>query len=270
MISIKKLNFDYKKQKRLFVDFSLDVETGSIVGVLGKNGAGKSTLLKIIAGLRTPHTGNVNVNGFDPGKRSPNFLADLYMVPEDFTLPNISIDCYIRATVPLYPSFDLEKLERIFSEFELKKTDNLNRLSHGQRKKFLIAFALASNCKVLLFDEPSNGLDIPSKSVFRKILVSSVSDEQLVLISTHQVKDIDTIIDKVLVIEEGEIVYQENMEDVSRKLYFDTVTSLQGLENLLYHEVCPMGYRVIVPVTQNEESQIDMELLFNAIINKKI
>ncbi|MDD4921302.1 MAG: ABC transporter ATP-binding protein [Bacteroidales bacterium] len=270
MISIKNLHFNYKKQKPLFADFSLEMETGQIVGLLGKNGAGKSSLLKIVAGLRTPHTGELIVNGFNPGKRDPHFLADLYMVPEDFTLPSITIGCYVNATAPLYPSFETDKLEKILSEFELEKNENLARLSHGQRKKFLIAFALASNCKLLLLDEPTNGLDIPSKSIFRKILVSSVSDEQLVLISTHQVKDIDAIIDKVVVIDEGVIVYQETMADISRKLNFETVVSLDGKDQVLYHEKCPMGYRVIIPANDGQESVIDMELLFNAIINKKI
>ncbi len=91
----------------------------------------------------------------------------------------------------------------------LKK--NLNGLSHGQRKKFLIAFALSTNCSLLILDEPTNGLDIPSKSLFRKILVSSVAEEQLVLISTHQVKDIETIIDTIVVLDEGKIMYNETV-----------------------------------------------------------
>ena len=154
------------------------------------------------------------------------------------------------------------------AEFDLLRSANLNKLSHGQRKKFLIAFALSTNCKMLVLDEPTNGLDIPSKSQFRKILVSSVTDEQLVIISTHQVKDIDTIIDKVVVIDNGNIIYNENTEDITQKLNFDMVNSLVGVENVLYSEQCPLGYRIIVPATFNSESNIDLELLFNAIINK--
>lgn len=271
MISINNLEFSYKKkQKPLFKGFSLEIEAGRIVGLLGKNGAGKSTLLKIIAGLKTPSTGELEINGHNPGKRSPNFLAEIYVVPEEFSLPPISINCYISATAPLYPSFDEVKLEKLLGEFELKRSEHLNHLSHGQRKKFLIALALASNCKILLLDEPTNGLDIPSKSIFRKVLVSSVSEEQLVIISTHQVKDIDAIIDQVVVIDEGKIVFLENMMDITRKFHFETISSLNNTENVLYHEKCPMGYRVITPAIENEESVIEMELLFNAIINKKI
>jgi len=238
--------------------------------LLGKNGAGKSTLLKLIAGLLTPGKGDLNVNGFKPKERHPAFLTDLYMVPEDFTLPPITISCYLKATSPLYPNFDHSKMQNILEEFELSKSNHLSRLSHGQRKKFIIAFALASNCKILLLDEPTNGLDIPSKSIFRKVLVSSVSDDQLVLISTHQVKDIDTIIDKLIVVDEGIMVYHETLANIGQKLNFETTNSLNGIENVLYFEKCPMGYRIIVTSDGAQESVIDMELLFNAIINKKI
>ena len=270
MIHVKNLSFSYKKKSPLFTDFSLEVENGRIVGLLGKNGAGKSTLLHLIAGLNIPQQGEIIINGYVPAKRNPNFLSDLYMVPEEFSFPHVSIQMYVKAFAPLYPNFDDEKLDAILKEFELERTSNLNKLSHGQRKKFLIAFALATNCQMLILDEPTNGLDIPSKSQFRKILVSSVTDDQLVIISTHQVKDIDTIIDKVVVMDEGEIIYQENIEAISQKLYFDTVTNLTEADKAMYYERCPIGYKVIVPATNGNESSIDLEVLFNAIINNKI
>jgi ABC-2 type transport system ATP-binding protein len=160
-------------------------------------------------------------------------------------------------------------LNRIFDEFELQKSESLNKLSHGQRKKFLIAFALASNCKILLLDEPTNGLDIPSKSLFRKILVGSVSEGQSVVISTHQVKDVDTILDQIVVIEQGKIAFQNSTENICQKYSFQTVPSLNTFEKILYHEKSPMGYRVIVPAIDSE-SAIDLELLFNAIIHKSL
>ncbi len=270
MINIKKLSFRYSKKSSLFNNFSLELENGRIVGLLGKNGAGKSTLLSLIAGLIKPQSGEINVNGFTPFSRNPNFLADIYLVPEEFSFPHVSIATYVKAFSPLYPSFDHEKLKTIYDEFEIQPSSNLNKLSHGQRKKFLIAFALSTNCKVLVLDEPTNGLDIPSKSQFRKILVSSVTDEQLVIISTHQVKDIDTIIDKVLVIDEGNIIYNENTDEITRKLYFETVTTLSENEHVLYSEKCPLGYRIVKPAYDVAESGIDLELLFNAIINKTI
>jgi ABC-2 type transport system ATP-binding protein len=269
MINIQNLTFQYKKQDALFTDLSFQQGTGSIVGLLGKNGAGKSTLLKLIAGLLKPQTGELVINSFKPFDRLPNFLEDVYMVSEEFSFPSISIAVYLKATAPLYAKFDYQKMDRILHEFELDGKKNLNGLSHGQRKKFLIAFALSTNCSLLILDEPTNGLDIPSKSLFRKILVSSVSEEQLVLISTHQVKDIETIIDTIVVLDESKIVYNESVFAISQELQFKTVSTLSDIEKKpIYQEKCLGGYRIITSAGEAEETEIDIELLFNAIINK--
>lgn len=268
MIHIQNLTFRYKRQDTLFTDLSFNQQNGSIVGLLGKNGAGKSTLLQLISGLLRPQMGVLSINGFKPFDRLPDFLADIYMVSEEFSFPSITIGVYIKATAPLYPKFDYDKMNHILEEFELDPKKNLNKLSHGQRKKFLIAFALSTNCSLLILDEPTNGLDIPSKSLFRKILVTSVSDEQLVLISTHQVKDIETIVDKIVVLDQGKIVYNETVLDISQQWQFLTVASLAGIENPIYQEKCLGGYRIIAPANSDEETEIDIELLFNAITNK--
>ncbi|MCL1867497.1 MAG: ABC transporter ATP-binding protein [Paludibacter sp.] len=270
MIDIKNLTFYYKKQYPLFENFSLEVQQGSIVGLLGKNGAGKTTLLNIIAGLLPPKAGSVCVNGFVPAERKPAFLADVSVIPEEFSFPHVKIRQFTAASAPLYPNFDLTKLRTILNEFELKENDSLNKLSHGQRKKFLIAFALASNCKFLLFDEPTNGLDIPSKSQLRKILVSSISDEQIVLISTHQVKDINTIIDKIVVVDKGKTIFNDEIENLCSKFRFETVTDLQSAKNALYSEKSFDGYHVISPNESGEETGVDLELFFNYLTDNKI
>jgi ABC-2 type transport system ATP-binding protein len=270
MIQIKNLSFYYKKKSPLFTRLSVEMQSGSIIGLLGKNGAGKSTLLNLLGGLIRPSGGELSVNGFVPSGRKPDFLSDIYLVPEEFGFPQVSIGTYVKAFSPMYPSFDEAKLHSILKEFELTPVSNLNKLSHGQRKKFLIAFALASNCKVLILDEPTNGLDIPSKSLFRKILVSSVTDEQLVIISTHQVKDIDTIIDKVVVLDQGKLLYQEDVSAISSKFCFETVATQAEVQDAVYSEACPAGYRIVTPVIHGKESVLDLELLFNAIINRKI
>jgi len=270
MIDIKNLNFSYRKQHPLFERFSLEVQPGSIVGLLGKNGAGKTTLLNIIAGLLAAQKGEVRVNNFIPSQRKPAFIADVSVIPEEFSLPHIKIRQFVSASAPMYPNFDLEKLRTILSEFELDENASLNKLSHGQRKKFLIAFALASNCKLLLFDEPTNGLDIPSKSQFRKILVSSVSDEQIVLISTHQVKDINTIIDRIVIIDNGKTIFADEIENISRSFAFQTVADLQSAHDVLYSEKSFDGYHVISSNKDGDETDVDLELFFNYLTNKKL
>lgn len=268
MIAIDNLTFHYKKQCDFIEKLTFYQECGSIVGLLGKNGAGKTTLLNLMAGLLNPREGSIMISGYTPFDRLPDFLGDLFMVQEEFQFPQVSINLYLKATASLYPGFDEEKLDGILNDFELDRKSRIDKLSQGQRKKFLIAFALATNCKLLLLDEPTNGLDIPSKSIFRKVLVRSLTEEQLVIISTHQVKDIEAILDAVVILDQGKIIFNENMEQITKHWQFRHVPSLNGIEEIVYSEKFPGGYKLLVEASDAEESEVDLELLFKAIISK--
>ncbi len=267
MIQIKDLNFAYPRQKLLFNSLSMHLEAGSITGLLGKNGAGKTTMLKLIAGSLHPQSGTVNVHNHTPGKRDVSFLNDLFFVPEEFYFPAISIDEYRKAYTPFYPKFDQSMMDNILSEFALHAGDNLQRLSHGQKKKFLIAFALATHCQLLLLDEPTNGLDIPSKVLFRKILAGSLDENQLVIISTHQVKDVENLIDKILILDNGMMIFQQTIADISQKVGFISGNSVDR-DEAIYSEAVPGGYRLMVP-NKHADTDVDIELLFNAITSGK-
>jgi ABC-2 type transport system ATP-binding protein len=264
MIEINHLNFGYRKKEPLFSDLSFTANPNNIVGLLGKNGAGKSTLLKLIAGLLEAPGKAVNVSGYIPYERKPDFLRDVYFVAEDFDLPAVSIKTYVRANSVFYPRFDNERLTRVLSDFELSPDANLSKISYGQMKKFIIAFALATNCRLLVFDEPTNGLDIPSKGAFRKVMAGALNDDQIAVISTHQVKDVENLIDQLVIIDQGKIVFDQTMYDVSKKFAFSTVTSFDESQ-VLYHEVVPGGFKVLKPVN-GHRTEVDMELLFNAVI----
>lgn len=264
MINIKNLNFTYaKKQQPLFNELDCELHAGSIVGLLGKNGAGKTTLLKLMIGLLSPTEGFVDVIGHEPAKRQPSLLQDIFFVSEEFDIPGISINNFVKANSGFYPRFDLELLQRLIKDFELPETKSLQKLSYGQKKKFLISFALATKCRILVLDEPTNGLDIPSKSIFRRVLAGSLDEDQLVIISTHQVKDVENLIDRILMLEKGKFIMQKDLFDISSQLNFTTTSSTEG-ENILYSEMVPGGYRVITPQV-NGNSSVDIELLFNAI-----
>ncbi len=264
MIDIKTLNFNYaKKQQPLFQDLDCELNAGSIVGLLGKNGAGKTTLLKIMIGLLLPSNGQVKVNGHMPRRRQPSFLEDLFFVSEEFQLPGISISNYVKANAGFYPRFDEKLLNKLLVDFELPETTSLQKLSYGQKKKFLISFALSTKCRLLILDEPTNGLDIPSKAIFRKVLAGSLDEEQLVIISTHQVKDVENLIDRIIMLESGSFIMQKDLFEISSKLHFATASSAEG-EDVLYSEMVPGGYKVITPQV-NGDSSVDIELLFNAV-----
>ena len=267
MIEIQNLTFSYKQKESLFKSLDFHANEGSIIGLLGKNGAGKSTLLKLMAGLLSPKDGELIILKEKPRQRKPSFLQQVFLVPEVFSIPSITINTYLKATAPLYPLFDHSKMETILNDFELDKTKNLSNMSYGQQKKFLIAFALSTNCRLLLLDEPTNGLDIPSKALFRKIMAGALSDDQIVIISTHQVKDVENLIDRIVLINHGNIMFNHSVIDVTESLEFHTVSNT-GNEEYLYYEQAPGGYRVITK-NNGTETPLDIELLFNAITNGK-
>lgn len=266
MVNIKNLKFRYsKKQSPIFEELSCDLSSGSIVGLLGKNGAGKTSLLKLMVGLLQPTEGSVSILDHQPSKRHPSLLQDIYFLPEEFHQPGISIRKYVKANAAFYPRFDEDLLKRLLTDFELPDDRQLNQFSYGQKKKFLIAFALSTKCRLLVFDEPTNGLDIPSKAIFRRVMAGSLDEDQLVIISTHQVRDVENLIDRVLMLEQGKFIMQKNLHEIASKLHFATTSSPHG-ENVLYHEMVPGGYKVITPQTDGSSS-VDIELLFNAISN---
>lgn len=266
MVCAKEIVFNYKN-KPLFKDLNLNLECGNIIGLFGKNGAGKTTLLKLITGLLNPNEGSFNIDNFKPYNRYPDFLEEIHFVSEEIYQPNLTLKKYIKLYAPFYKNFDASKMQRILEEFELKESYKLQQISFGQKKKFVIAFALSTNCKYLFLDEPTNGLDIPSKSIFRKVLVNSVDENQLVMISTHQVKDIENLIDDIVILDNGKIALHKDINSISKKIQFKSVTNTNNYEDIIYKEKSLEGYKVMLPMKGNTETKIDLELLFNAVVN---
>lgn len=265
MIDIQNLSFAYKK-KPVFNGLNLRFEAGHVYGLLGKNGTGKSSLLRNIAGLLQPQKGSITVDGHIPFERLPVFLEDVFMVPEEFYLPDISVPDFIKNYVPFYPRFSQKSFGSYISIFDIPADSTLQNMSYGQKKKVLISFALATNAKVLLMDEPTNGLDILSKSQFRKILAESLNDERCIIISTHQVKDLENLIDRITVIDEGKILFDEHVEEITNKLSFRFAYDEADVATAFYSESLLRGHVIVAPNTEGEESKLDLELLYKAIV----
>ncbi len=223
MILVNKLCFGYKRNKLLYRDLTLSLENGKIYGLLGKNGAGKSTLLKSMIGLLYPTSGSILVNGSVPSFRKPSFLRTVYFIPEEVHVPALSIDKYVSLFSPFYPAFDRAQLDAYLEKLDVNTNDKLTKLSFGQQKKFVIAFALACNTEVIIMDEPTNGLDIPSKKRFRKLISSAMNENRMIFISTHQTRDLENLIDQVIIIENGELLLNAPVEEINRKLAFKLV-----------------------------------------------
>ncbi|MEO5978282.1 MAG: ABC transporter ATP-binding protein [Chryseolinea sp.] len=263
MIVIDNFYFSYKRNNVLAA-ISAKLLPGHIYGILGKNGTGKSTLLYNIAGLLYPKHGSITVNGFAPHKREPRFLSEVFMVPEEFNLPNISIRAFLKYHSPFYSKFDHEAFVDYLRLFEIPFDSKLQGLSYGQKKKVFIAFGVATNASVLLMDEPTNGLDIVSKSQFRKVISMALAPEKTILISSHQVKDLENLIDEVIILNESEIVLSENLDVISTKLSFSLSLDELDPDEVIYSEAVLRGNIAVTRNIHNEEGKVDLELLYKA------
>jgi len=264
MITIQDLHFSYR-QRPVFSGLDLQLQPGSICGLLGRNGTGKSTLLRNLSGSLFPQKGHIDAFGFQPGKRQPAFLEKVFLVPEEFQLPAVSIRHWLKTTTPFYGSFDIRLFEQYIRDFDIPATPLLTSMSYGQQKKVLISFALATNAPLLLMDEPTNGLDIVSKSQFRKVIAGAIDDKKSILISTHQVKDLEQLIDRVIILDEGKILFNQSMDAISDKLLFKFSFDPEETEGALYSESSFRGSTLILPNAQQEDSRPDLETLYKAI-----
>lgn len=267
MITVENLSFLYRKSKRAVLhDFSLSLEKGRVYGLLGKNGAGKSTLLYLMSGLLTPKSGKVVYHDVDVRRRLPITLQDMFLVPEEFDLPPVSLISYIELNSPFYPRFSKEDMVKYLHYFEMDINIDLGALSMGQKKKVFMSFALATNTSLLLMDEPTNGLDIPGKSQFRKFIASGMTDDKTILISTHQVRDIDKVLDHVLIMDNSRVLLNESTMSICDKLFFTESENRELLQSSLFSTPSIQGNFLLLPNESGEDSEINLELLFKATL----
>lgn len=269
MIQIQNLSFDYGKRKQVFQNLNLTLTEGNVYGLLGRNGAGKSSLLRTMAGLLFPTSGSCKVNGHNAQERLPIFLQDLYFLPEEFHTPAVKIKEFVNVYAPFYSKFSQKQFLGYLEEFQLSDNEKFTELSLGQKKKALIGFALSTNTKVLLMDEPTNGLDIPSKSQFRKIIASVATEERIIVISTHQVRDLESLIDPIIILDNSEVLLNANTEEITKKLCFKTVSTVTNHDEVFYSEHSIRGFSIVTQNVDNEHSKADLELLFNATLTNQ-
>ena len=267
MIEVSNISFNYPGQKeRVFDGFSLRLEENKIYGLLGKNGTGKSTLLYLIAGLLRPKSGSVCCDSVATYKREAKVLEEIFLVPEEFELPSMTLKRYVELNAPFYPKFSQERLEACLQDFELTADLDLGALSMGQKKKVFMSFALATNTKLLLMDEPTNGLDIPSKSQFRKTVAQNMSDDQTIIISTHQVHDVEALLDHILMLNQRELLLNASVQEVMEKYVFEYRQPGEMDDTVLYAEPTLQGNAVMARRQEGQaETQVNLELLFNAV-----
>ena len=266
MITIDNLAFSYGN-KPVLNNISLRLETGKIYGLLGENGVGKTTLLTLICGLKKAQSGSIDCDGIDPYSRNPEFLAQVFYLPDEVApVPSTAIS-WAKSLGPFWPNFKLENFSAAMKDFEMDETMKMHKMSAGQLKKTYISFALACGTSYILMDEPTNGLDIPSKAQFRSAVLKYTRDDSTIVISTHQVKDLESMIDPIIILDRKDVLLNASVDQINSKLYFDYGKTLRG--DALYVEQLPGGFIQVCPNTTGEDSKLNIEALFNAVHNNK-
>ena len=262
MIKIKDLGFSYG-EKTVLKNITMTLEEGKIYGLLGENGVGKTTLLTLLCGLKAVKAGSIDTDGHNPYDREPSFLSEQYYLSDEVAAMNMTALEYAKNYGKFWSNFDIEKFEEIMGVFENDPAHKMNGMSFGQLKKTYISFALSCNTKYLFMDEPTNGLDIPSKAQFRKAVTKYTREDSVILISTHQVRDLENIIDPIIILDKQDVLLNASIEEISEKLYFDYST--EKIADALYCEMIPGGNIQVTLNTECKESKVNIEALFNTV-----
>jgi ABC-2 type transport system ATP-binding protein len=265
MLTIKELSFNYPRQQPVLTGVNLSLGAGHIYGLLGENGAGKSTLLKNIAGIAFPSHGSCLLYGQQVARRPVSVLENIFFIPEEIYVPSLTPKQFIAGTAYFYPKFSQENFYTYLGMLDVDPQGIMDNQSYGQQKKAMIAFGLAANTNLVIMDEPTNGLDIPSKIKFRKLIASIQNESRCIIISTHQVRDLDSLIDTVLILHKGKIIVNCTIDEMLEKLSFGTYADTSH-KPVLYEEENIRGKNAILRNTTGEFSRPDLELFFNAII----
>ena len=266
MITINNLSFAYGNNAVL-KNISMELKPGNIYGLLGENGVGKTTLLTLLCGLKKPQTGTIDIDGYRTYDRKPGLLTQVYYLCDEVAEITMKPMEFALNYGKFWEGFSLEAFEAMLDLFEVPRDNRMDKMSAGQLKKTHISFALASGSRYILMDEPTNGLDIPSKAQFRKALMQYTSEDATVVISTHQVKDLENVIDPVIILDRQDVLLNASIAQISEKLFFDYGTEVNP--DALYSEFIPGGCIQVLPNTDGRESKVNIEALFNAVHKNK-
>lgn len=266
MISINNLAFSYGSNQVL-KNITMKLEPGRIYGLLGENGVGKTTLLTLLSGLKKTQEGTIDVDGRNPYDRRPDLLSDQYYLPDEVAPIHSAARAWAKSAGRFWPNFSFDRFIQIMTEFETDPDKKMTEMSNGQLKKTYISFALACGCRYIYMDEPTNGLDIPSKAQFRSAIMKYTGDDSTIVISTHQVRDLENVIDPIIILDKRDVLLNATLEEIADKLCFDYGTTLNPAS--LYTEQLPGGFIQVYQNNLKQDSKVNIEALFNTVHKNK-
>ena len=272
ILDIAGLAFGYRRAA-LFESFDARLSRPGVVGLFGRNGSGKSTLLKLMAGLLTPKGGRLRVLGHEPRRRRADFLAQVYLLPEEFHLPDLTPHALAASQGGFYPRFSPVLFDDYLAELQVPTAQRFGQMSLGQKKKATIAFALATQTPLLLMDEPTNGLDIVARGQFKRLMARPEQAARSVLISTHQAHDLESLLHHIWFIDQGRLLLSAGMAALARRLDMGVAATEEALpppERLLYREAVGSHWAWVArrqppPSPDEAVAPIQLELVYKAL-----
>lgn len=256
-IMIQNIDLGYGSGDCVLSGVTAELHGGRIYGLLGLNGSGKTTLLKAISGLIKPKRGDISVMGFIPFQKEKEFLRQLMSVTIHPELPDMTAKRFAKTFSTFWPDFSINEFNALMQKFQIDTNRRLPSMSTGERKKCLIAFAMATNTPILLLDEPMAGLDIVSTKTLIEAIVMSQKPDRIIIISSNQVEEFDNIYTDILLLHEGSLLTKASIDELTSKFAFHN----QGMHpNTIFED----GLKSISLNLNDECTDINLKTLFYA------
>jgi len=202
----------YYGRVRALNNVNLKIEKGQIVGLLGPNGSGKTTMIKLANGLLKPNGGEILIDGSKPGVKTKSVVA--YLPDREFLPDYMSVEAIFKMYEDFFADFRRQKAEDMLSSLNIDPAMTLKKMSKGTKDKIQLILTMSREAKVYFLDEPIAGVDPAARDYILKTIISNYSEDAVVIISTHLIADVESILDDVVFIKDGEIVLHENADQI--------------------------------------------------------
>ena len=214
LLECKNLCKEFDK-KTILQDINLKIPRGKIIGLLGKNGAGKSTLIKLINDLLTSTSGEILINGENPGVNSKKIIA--YLPERTYLDKEMTIKQAINYFDEFYQNFDSDKAIRLLKDLDLDINKKISKMSKGMQEKLQLVLVMSRNAELYILDEPLGGVDPATRDYILDTILSNFCEGASVLISTHLISDVERILDEIIFVDQGKIVLASSADELRKK-----------------------------------------------------
>lgn len=201
--------------KEIIKNVTFNIEKGKIIGLLGKNGMGKTTIIKLMNDLLTPTTGEILINGKNPGVESKMTIS--YLPERTYLDKSMTVNEVFRYFMDFYSDFNLEKAHKLLKDLNLNENDRLSKMSKGMLEKLQLILVMSRDVDLYVLDEPLGGVDPATRDYILETILTNFKEGSSVLISTHLISDIERILDHVIFIDKGEIILSMEADSLRNK-----------------------------------------------------